>query len=247
MFDQTFVDGTQKTKNKYTIALSLLLQCAIIGVLILIPLIYTETLPTAQLKSMLVAPAPPPPPPPPPPPAAPKPVQKPVVKQFVANQLLAPKVIPKTINKIEEAAPPPDVSAGVVGGTGDPSGAAGGVLGGVLGGVPSAAPPPPPPPKAKPSGPVRIGGQVMAAKITKQVQPVYPPLAKSARVSGTVEFTAVIDKEGNIKNLQLVRGHPLLVAAARDAVLQWKYKPTELNGQPVEVVTSIIVNFNLSQ
>ena len=171
---------------------------------------------------------------------------KPVVKQFVANQLMAPKVIPKTINKIEEAAPPPDTGMGVVGGTGEAGGAAGGVIGGIVGGVPG-APPPPPPPPAKPSGPVRVGGQVAEANLIRKVQPVYPPLAKSARVSGTVEFSATISKEGNIENLQLVRGHPLLVNAAKEAVLQWKYKPTMLNGQAVEVITSIIVNFTLSQ
>jgi protein TonB len=94
---------------------------------------------------------------------------------------------------------------------------------------------------------VKIGGQVAEANLIRRVQPVYPPLAKSARVSGTVEFTAVISKEGNIENLQLVRGHPLLVNAAKEAVLQWKYRPTMLNGSPVEVVTDIIVNFTLSQ
>jgi protein TonB len=120
-------------------------------------------------------------------------------------------------------------------------------MGGVLGGVPGAPPPPPPPKKAAPTGPVRVGGQVAEANLIKKVQPVYPPLAKSARVSGTVEFSAVISKEGNIENLQLVRGHPLLVNAAKEAVLQWKYRPTMLNGQAVEVITSIIVNFTLSQ
>jgi protein TonB len=169
-----------------------------------------------------------------------------VVRQFVANQLMAPKVIPKQINKIEEAAPPPDTGLGVVGGTGEAGGVAGGVIGGVLGGVPG-APPPPPPPKPKTPSVVRIGGQVAEANLIRKVQPVYPPLAKSARVQGTVEFTAVISKEGNIENLQLVRGHPLLVQAAKEAVLQWKYRPTLLNGQPVTVVTDIIVNFTLSQ
>lgn len=246
MFEQTFVDGTQKTKKKYTVLLSLMLQMGLIGVAILIPLIYTQTLPNAQLKSMLVAPAPPPPPPPPPPPQEVKKViAKPVVKQFIANQLMAPKVIPKTIAHIEESAPAPDMS-GVAGGTGTPGGV--GDPMGMLGGSGPPAPPPPPPPKPKaPTGPVRVGGQVAEANLIRRVQPVYPPLAKSARVSGTVEFSAVISKEGNIENLQLVRGHPLLVNAAREAVLQWKYKPTLLNGQPVEVVTQIIVNFTLSQ
>ena len=172
---------------------------------------------------------------------------KPVIKVFQNNQLLAPKVIPKTINHIEEAAPPPDAGMGVAGGTGD-AGAVGGVLGGVLGGVPGAPPPPPPPPpKAKPTGPQRIGGQVAEANLIRKVAPAYPPLAKSARVQGTVKFTATISKDGNIENLQLVSGHPLLVNAAKEAVLQWKYKPTLLNGEPVEVITEIIVNFTLSQ
>jgi protein TonB len=79
------------------------------------------------------------------------------------------------------------------------------------------------------------------------VTPVYPPLAKQARIQGTVRFTAIIGKDGTIQNLQLVTGHPLLVAAAQDAVRQWVYKPTLLNGEPVEVVTQIDVNFTLSQ
>jgi protein TonB len=94
---------------------------------------------------------------------------------------------------------------------------------------------------------MRVGGQVMEANLIHKVTPMYPPLAKSARVQGTVEFTATISKEGTIENLQLVRGHPLLVNAAKEAVLQWRYRPTMLNGQPVEVITDIIVNFTLSQ
>ena len=77
--------------------------------------------------------------------------------------------------------------------------------------------------------------------------PLYPPLAKQARIQGVVRFTAIIGKDGNIQNLQLVSGHPLLVEAAKQAVSQWQYKPTLLNGDPVEVVTTIEVNFTLSQ
>ena len=77
--------------------------------------------------------------------------------------------------------------------------------------------------------------------------PTYPPLAKQARIQGTVRFTAIIGKDGTIQNLQLVSGHPLLVPAAQDAVKQWVYKPTLLNGEPVEVITQIDVNFTLSQ
>jgi len=79
-----------------------------------------------------------------------------------------------------------------------------------------------------------------------RVQPVYPPLAKTTHVEGTVEFTAIISKQGTIENLQLLRGHPLLVNVARQAVLQWRYRPTLLNGERVEVITDIVVKFTLS-
>ena len=84
------------------------------------------------------------------------------------------------------------------------------------------------------------------ANLIRKVQPVYPPLAKQANVQGAVHFTAIIGKDGTIQNLQLVSGHPLLVSAAQEAVKQWQYKPTLLNGEPVEVVTVIDVNFTLS-
>jgi protein TonB len=95
--------------------------------------------------------------------------------------------------------------------------------------------------------PVRIGGGVSEANLMHRVQPLYPPLARTAHVEGTVEFTATISKEGAIENLQLVRGHPLLVDAARQAILQWRYRPTLLNGEPVEVITDIIVKFTQGQ
>ena len=81
----------------------------------------------------------------------------------------------------------------------------------------------------------------------KKVTPQYPALAKSARIQGTVRFTAIIGKDGTIQNLQLVSGHPMLVASATEAVKQWVYRPTLLNGEPVEVITQIDVNFTLSQ
>jgi protein TonB len=101
----------------------------------------------------------------------------------------------------------------------------------------------------KEAGPqrIRVGGNVQAANLIRKVTPVYPPLAKQARIQGTVRFTAIIGKDGTIQNLQLVSGHPLLVESARQAVTQWQYKPTLLNGEPVEVVTQIDVNFTLSQ
>ena len=248
MFEQTFVDGVAKTNKSWTVMLSFMGQVFLVIVLILIPLIYTDTLPRAQLTSFLVAPPPPPPPPPPPAPAPPK-IVKVIPRQFDAGRLMAPKTIPKDIAQIREEELPPPSSAGVVGGV--PGGvSAGGVLGGIIGAVPSAAPPPPPPVKKeenKTPQRIRVGGNVQAANLIRKITPVYPPLAKQARIQGTVRFTAIIGKDGTIQNLQLVSGHPLLVEAARQAVSQWQYKPTLLNGEPVEVVTQIDVNFTLSQ
>jgi protein TonB len=168
---------------------------------------------------------------------------------------MAPKQIPKEIAMIkEDDMPPPSGAAGVVGGVpgGVPGGAAGGVIGGIIGSVASAAPPPPPPPVKEAPKPVtpqriRVGGNVQQAKLIRQPRPAYPPLAKQARIQGTVRFNAIIGKDGTIQNLTLVSGHPLLVPAATDAVKQWVYQPTLLNGEPVEVVTQIDVNFTLSQ
>ncbi|HVV43560.1 MAG TPA: energy transducer TonB, partial [Bryobacteraceae bacterium] len=125
-----------------------------------------------------------------------------------------------------------------------------GALGGIIGGLPAAAPPPPPktpPPPPKPVGPQRVGGNVQAANLINAVKPVYPPLAKMARQQGTVRFEATISKEGTIEDLKVLPGAPpLLVQAATEAVKQWRYKPTMLNGEPVEVLTTIDVNFSLT-
>ena len=97
------------------------------------------------------------------------------------------------------------------------------------------------------SGVVRIGAQVAEANLIGRVDPVYPPLARAARVQGTVEFTITIDEQGHVIDVKLVRGHPLLVNAAKEAVAQWVYKPTLLNGQPVKVMTMVDVPFQLEQ
>jgi protein TonB len=88
---------------------------------------------------------------------------------------------------------------------------------------------------------------VQAAKLVRQVTPVYPPLARQARISGIVRLEAVISRSGLIESLQVMSGHPLLTQAALDAVRQWVYQPTLLNNVPVEVLTQIDVNFKLSE
>ncbi len=250
MFEQTFVQ-TGKTNTTWTVILSFAVQIVAITVLVILPLIYYAVLPSATLTSLITAP-PPPPPPPPPPAAAPPKVVKVIPRQMETDKLMIPKVIPKEIKQINEEEAPPSAGMGVAGGVpgGVSGGAVGGVLGGILGGIPSAAPPPPPPPKKeapKQTGPVTVGGRVQAAKLIKNPQPVYPQIARQARISGTVELAAIIGEDGKIQELHVVSGHPLLRAAAMDAVRQWVYQPTLLNEQAVKVSTTIDVIFTLGQ
>jgi len=94
---------------------------------------------------------------------------------------------------------------------------------------------------------IRVGGNVQSANLLSGRPPVYPPLAKQARIQGVVKLDAVIGKEGNIQQLTVSSGHPLLVPAAMEAVREWVYRPTLLNGNPVEVITQIDVNFTLAE
>lgn len=243
MFDQTFVDGAEKTNKPLSLLASTLIQISVLAILLLIPLVYTATLPGPVFKSLLVAPRPP---------VAAAPVaSKPkihtgrMIPVFSGTHLFAPMAIPKPVNPASDAGAPPDL--GPAGVAGLPDGPGGAPLAGFGNPIPS-PPAPPEPPKAKPiSGPVHVGTGVAEANLVYKVVPVYPLLAKSARIQGAVEFSATISKNGNIENLQVVRGHPLLINAAKEAVLQWKYRPTLLNGQPVEVLTEIAVNFTLRQ
>ncbi|MFY9753012.1 MAG: TonB family protein [Candidatus Acidiferrales bacterium] len=241
MFDDLVISSVvpKKTNTGWAAVVSTLVQALILGVLILIPLIYTEALPKGMLTTFLVAP--PPPPPPPPPPAAVIKV-KPMVHLIQQNKLLTPTVIPKKVNIIKEEEQPPDLGAvgGVVGGVS--GGSMGGVLGGIIGGAPGSNLPPPP--KAAPSR-IRVGGNVQQAKMLRMVNPIYPAIAKTAHVQGTIILHAIIAKDGAISSLQYVSGPPLLMRAAMDAVNQWRYQPTLLNGDPVEVDTTIQVVFTL--
>ncbi len=92
---------------------------------------------------------------------------------------------------------------------------------------------------------VRTSGSVMQGLIIKKVAPEYPPLARQARIQGMVVLKVQISKTGDVENMQLISGHPMLAPSAIDAVKQWKYKPYLLNGEPVEVETNVTVNFTL--
>ena len=245
MFEEMVISSPnpKKTNKPWTVVVSMIFQVAFLGILILIPLIYTEALPKTMMATMLTAP--PPPPPPPPPPAVAQVVHvKPQAHLMDAGKLMQPKVIPREVKIIKEDAEP-DVATGMTGGV--PGGVAGGSMGGVLGGVIGGMGGAPPPPKPHQTGPLRVGGNVQAARILNRVQPVYPPLARQTRISGTVRLHAIIGKDGAITSLEVMSGHPLLQQAALDAVRQWRYQPTLLNGEPVDVDTTIDVIFSLNQ
>src|SRR5579871_3573392 len=249
MFSDSLLEfGAQRKRKAFATTTSFILNSLFIGTLLILPLVFTEDLPKAQLLTMLVAP---PPPPPPPPPAA-EAVQR-VVRQIQTDvlntgQLRTPTRIPQKVQMIkEEEAPPPLASTGgVVGGV--PGGIPGGQLGGVIGSVISATNSMAAVPKFVPVQPqrVRISQGVTKGLLIHREEPTYPTLARAARVQGEVILSAVIDTNGQIQNLTLVSGHPMLVPAAISAVKQWRYKPYLLNGQPVEVETTITVIFSLS-
>src|SRR4051812_1569740 len=244
MFEDSLMEsaGKLKTKRGWTTMLSFVIQIFLIGIMILVPLIYTEALPKQQLMTFLVAP--PPPPPPPPPAAAPMKVIKQIQSEIVNGALRTPTKIPEKVKMItEEEAPPPTTGvAGVVGGVagGTPGGQMGGVIGGIISSTPVAVP------KVATPQRVRVSGGVTAGNAIFNPKPNYPPIAKTARIQGAVVLHAIISKNGAIENLQVVSGHPMLTQAALDAVRQWKYRPYYLNGEPVEVDTTITVNFTLA-
>jgi protein TonB len=244
MFEDSLIEsgGKLRSKRGMTTTVSFLIQVALIGILVLIPLLFTEALPKQQLMTFLVAP-PPPPPPPPPPAAAPIKVVK-VQSELQNGQLRTPTKIPEKVQMIkEEEAPPPNMAAGgVVGGV--PGGVPGGQMGGVIGGIISSAPVAVP--KVATPQRVRVSQGVSQGLLIKKVQPAYPPLARQARIQGQVLLQAEISKDGAIQNLRLISGHPMLAPSAIEAVKQWRYKPYYLNGEPVEVETQITVIFSLS-
>src|SRR6202161_4511525 len=244
MFEDSLLEsgGRLKTKRGRTTTFAIILEIGLVGLMVLMPLIFTEALPKQQLMTFLVAP--PPPPPPPPPAAAPVKIVKQVQTDIVNGELRTPTKIPQKVQMIkEEEAPPPSMAtAGVVGGV--PGGVPGGQMGGIIGGIVSSTPMAVP--KVATPQRVRVSSGVSTGLLVRKVNPNYPPLARQARISGTVVLRAVISKDGSIENLTLVSGHPMLAPAAIDAVKQWKYKPYLLNGEPVEVDTEVQVKFSLA-
>lgn len=251
-------------KRALTLPASIAMHGVILFAVVVVPFLSYNELPEPALgtvRAFFVEPTTAPAPPPPPPPAAPKAIAAPKVSRprpvTQQPQFVAPVDVPKEIPKDEgvaavgvESAPAP--SAGVTGGVpggveggvpgGVEGGVPGGIVGGVLGGVPKREEAPPPPPDK----PVRVGGQIKAPKKVRDMAPSYPEVAKQARVEGVVVLEAVISPEGRVNNVKVLRGNALLDDAAVNAVKEWVYSPTLLNGVPVPVVMTVTVSFKLS-
>jgi periplasmic protein TonB len=236
-------------RNPLEWAGAMLMHIAIIAALIIIPLYTTGTISLGSYEETpLVAPPTPPPPPPPAPrvaarAAAPAHTEQPRLKfAFKSKPIVAPNKIPTTIAQSDANVAPPSLSSF---GTGVPGGVPGGFSGGLAGGTGTGPAPPSPPPPPKPvHRVVRAGSLLKPPKQIYSVNPVYPALAQQTRQSGTVVVDAVIDEKGNVVKARAVSGPPLLIQAALNAVLQWKYQPTILNGEPVSVELQVQVHFN---
>lgn len=221
-----------------TFFISLVLHTGLALAVAVLPLLFYVDLPSQEaLKAFFVQPLEvAPPPPPPPPPAASRAVVRAAPKVDVpqTSGFVAPIEVPNEI-KPEEALDL-GVEGGVVGGV--EGGVPGGVVGGVVGGLPSGAPPPP-------ARVIRIGGQIAQPRPIRKVEPVYPDLAIQSRIGALVILEAEVDTRGHVKNVKVLRGHPLFDEAAMAAVKQWRYQPLLLNGEPTGFILTVTVNFNL--
>jgi periplasmic protein TonB len=242
MFDQTFVNAQARTRRPWTVGVSLGLQTGAVVVLMIAPLLRIPPLEMPAktpvwLPLQNMAPV-----------RDAKPEARPQARTatftrpvFSVNRIFDPAAAPP---RIEWTPDVPDIAGSAAAGPVAPT------FAGLLPGT--GFHPAPPVSPVKPPAPVapaqiRVGGDVQAAKLIFGPRPAYPPIAVTTRTEGTVRIQAVIARDGTIRNLQVTSGPPLLVNAAIGAVRQWRYRPTLLNDQPVEVVTEIDVNFTLSR
>jgi periplasmic protein TonB len=228
MADNLFAEPFVKIggARKYTLPLSIVAHTLAIAAAIIVPVVATDTLVLPAQFSMEAFYARPPSPPQPPPPRNPA-VEPSIAKPAVpigAPQTIAPA---SPIRAIGEPLPEVGLSAGLISG-GDYS-----------------APPPPPSVPATAQVPVTPGGEIKRPVKVKDVVPIYPSIARAARVQGVVIVEATIGADGKVQNARILRSIPLLDAAALDAVRQWEYTPTLLNGTPIRIVMTVTVDFRL--
>ena len=240
MFEDSVLENRIPRKRRWTTVASFAIECAGILVLVLIPLLYTEALPNLNLMTRIEAP------PTPPPPrhidiVSTERLESRNQSEFVNNVLVAPQRIPPRTAMLVDEVPPEQIGQSVVDG----------VIGGTSSGPSNSIitemirPRGPIVPTLRPPT-VYLISHLDEGQIIRRVQPIYPAIARQTRTQGPVLLEALIAKDGRIEHLSLISGHPLLVHAAMDAVQQWRYRPYLLNGSPVEVQTTITVNFYLN-
>lgn len=234
------VVARKQTRKRWAIVASGTVQCACLVTLLLTPLIYTRALPKSVLNAMLTVPAPSLTPARPAP-AVPRKATRLMNVLYGDGRMHQPTRIPSQITIEQDETAPPDLPPSQEGNNGfsaqDPLDS--------LTSPGNVARPEPPTPAVTQR--IKQGGDVEAAKIISQSRPEYPVLAREAGIQGNVVLHAIIDKNGRVSELQVVTGHPLLVKAALDAVRAWRYQPTLLNGEPVEVDTTVTVSFVLAR
>lgn len=242
MFDQTFVDTGGPTRKPWTVVVSIAGQSVLVGAVLIVPVLHPGILhpkldtpvwvhlqPMKELPKAEVS-------------------HTPAASRRSAPRMFIPIDIPKGVRRYVDTdigdSVPQDFA--MVGPGAGSAGAGADLFSNLL---PSGTPviQPKEAPKVKPtpvrSGPVSVGGDVQAAKLIYSPKPIYPQLARAARVQGTVKIQAIINADGTIEKLQVMSGPPLLIQAAKDAVSRWRYQATLLNGRAVEVSTEIDVNF----
>jgi len=253
MFEVVALSGGFAAKRLWSTGLGLSSQALLLACAALAPLVSPPGLPRAQAMMAWLLPAVPPPPPPVGNAGKARSARPPVERlQPTDRQLIAPATVPDKVAAIVDE-PVETPGYGVPGGvgSGERNGVPGAMLNGILEDVPAVpaverAPAPVVAPPSVAPKQVPVGGRVSMARLIRRVEPLYPPLARQMRVSGTVELIGIIAVDGRIRELKLRSGNPLLAPAALDAVRRWVYEPTLLNGEPVELIATISVIFRLN-
>jgi protein TonB len=251
MFESLQDKDCRSTGQRFLALLcSILIHGLMIFGLIVVPLVYFNLLPEVQLLTLLVAAPPPPPIPVPPAPPPPGNRAAEVPKGLLIDKFwVGPPAIPKGIPAPDDEPPVIGVIPGFTAVSPGVPGSGSQILPGIPGNLAGPIPPPPapPPPSASKRKPELIVSRVQESKLIRKIIPAYPPLALRAHVEGSVILEINVDEEGNVGEVRVFRGHPLLVDEAVRAVMQWKYSPTLLNGEPIPVISSVIVEFRLKR
>jgi protein TonB len=245
VFEQSVI--TQKRSGRpLSFLASISAELIIVSALILIPLTYNEHLPDVHWKSIGVgAPVKP---------LRPKPVPEHLLRHASSGMATPRRFVYSPYSSLRSSSTtilaPESWDPSGINLNPDAAGPGSSLIAEISGKHAPVEPPPAihePAPQRPAAGPMRVSAGVQMAKLMKKVIPEYPPLAKTARISGVVHLIGIIARDGTIRNLQLVSGHPLLARAALEAVQRWAYQPTLLNGEPVEVIAPIDVYFTLGQ